>query len=498
MHLCCTSPQLTSRCHQLLVKNTRFANHPPALAMRSPTVLFIPASIRSHVLPALYLADLLAEDYDVHFAVTNDVLAELVRENGFSVVRNSGYRALVGMESEFVQREKKQKPGYLNVARAYWNREVGKYRQRELDDLIRQTKPAAIFLDIFSSTDYLFLAGRYPDIPLLFINTMLSTYRVNGYPVVSEGTWMREPAQPTHKPQSGFNWRRVWKQPVSVLMQAIVDRGRKKLLAASGIRLEDMDGDNPFTPMFRRVPELVLAPLEFEFSPQVRQEWQHYLGLCTRSQRRDTELDPLFEGRWQGILERRGDGGKLVYCSFGTFYEGPDKTLLTFVENLLEVLNGFPNVQLVCSVNRLVIETVQARHTNLSNVHFFSRVPQLRVLEETDLFITHGGLGSVKEAIEYGVPVLAYPLDLKYDQNGNAFKIEHHGLGLRGNFQFERVSDLRAKLTRLLTDDAFRRNLKAFQADVANRYSFERNQALLRQLLGQPKEKYQFANALSA
>jgi len=467
--------------------------------MRPPTVLFIPASIRSHVLPALYVADLLAGDYDVHFAVTNDVLAELVRENGFSVVRTSGYRALVGMEADFVQREKKQKPGYLNVAKAYWNQDVARFRQRELDDLIRQINPAAILLDIFSSMDYPLLASLHPEIPVLFVNPMLSTYRVNGYPIVSEGVWMRGAGQQsTIKPRLAPNWMRIWKQPVSVLMQTIVDRSRKKLLTESGIRFEDMDEANPFTPMFRRVPELVLAPLEFEFSPQVRQEWQHYLGLCTRPRRRDTELDPLFETRWQGVLERRGNNGKLVYCSFGTFYEGPDRTLLTFVENLLEALDGLPDVQLVCSVNRFVVETVQARHPTRSNAHFFSRVPQLRVLEQADLFITHGGLGSVKEAIEYGVPMLAYPLDPKYDQNGNAFKIEHHGLGLRGNFQFERVNDLRAKLTCLLTDDTFRHNMRAFRADVASQYSFEQNQSRLRRLLGQPENKVQFVDALLA
>ena len=56
------------------------------------TVLFLPASIRSHVLPSLYLAGLLAGDYEVVYAVTSDILAELVTKNGYRVVVNSENR----------------------------------------------------------------------------------------------------------------------------------------------------------------------------------------------------------------------------------------------------------------------------------------------------------------------------------------------------------------------------------------------------------------------
>jgi hypothetical protein len=41
-------------------------------------VLFITASIRSHVMPSLFIADLLAEEYDIHYAVTNEILQEIV------------------------------------------------------------------------------------------------------------------------------------------------------------------------------------------------------------------------------------------------------------------------------------------------------------------------------------------------------------------------------------------------------------------------------------
>ena len=45
-----------------------------------------------------------------------------------------------------------------------------------------------------------------------------------------------------------------------------------------------------------------------------------------------------------------------------------------------------------------------------SNIWTYSYVPQLEVLQHTDLFITHGGMNSVNEAMYYGVPMLVMPV----------------------------------------------------------------------------------------
>ncbi len=84
---------LTTLDHQLNEAAT--AHHPMQGNVNKPTVLFLPASIRSHVLPSLYLAGLLAEDYEVVYAVTSDILAELVTKNGYWAVMNSENRALI-------------------------------------------------------------------------------------------------------------------------------------------------------------------------------------------------------------------------------------------------------------------------------------------------------------------------------------------------------------------------------------------------------------------
>src|SRR6185503_18859644 len=68
------------------------------------------------------------------------------------------------------------------------------------------------------------------------------------------------------------------------------------------------------------------------------------------------------------------------------------------------------------------------------NVVVVPRTPQHTLLEKASVFVTHGGLSSVKEAIWFGVPMLVFPLG--YDQHGNAARIAFHGLGARGDERY--------------------------------------------------------------
>lgn len=61
------------------------------------------------------------------------------------------------------------------------------------------------------------------------------------------------------------------------------------------------------------------------------------------------------------------------------------------------------------------------------NILAFSFVPQLVVLQHADLFITHGGMNSVNEAMYYGVPMLVMPVI--NDQPRNATQVVDLGIG---------------------------------------------------------------------
>jgi zeaxanthin glucosyltransferase len=62
------------------------------------------------------------------------------------------------------------------------------------------------------------------------------------------------------------------------------------------------------------------------------------------------------------------------------------------------------------------------------NVTLLAHAPQLWLLRRAAVFVTHAGLGSVREAIALEVPMLAIPH--AHDGFGNAARIAYHGIGV--------------------------------------------------------------------
>lgn len=62
------------------------------------------------------------------------------------------------------------------------------------------------------------------------------------------------------------------------------------------------------------------------------------------------------------------------------------------------------------------------------NISLHPHIPQLALLQQADLFITHAGMNSVMEAAHFGVPVIAVPQQA--EQRLNARRVRQLGLGL--------------------------------------------------------------------
>jgi zeaxanthin glucosyltransferase len=102
---------------------------------------------------------------------------------------------------------------------------------------------------------------------------------------------------------------------------------------------------------------------------------------------------------------------------------------------------------------------------NFAHIHTFAYVPQTYLLGYCSVFITHGGINSIKESIQAAVPMLVIPLDV--DQPGNAAKVVHKGLGLAAYIAKETTESLKAKLEALLTDAQYKQQLKHFKEKVS-------------------------------
>ncbi|MEM9824777.1 MAG: nucleotide disphospho-sugar-binding domain-containing protein, partial [Bacteroidota bacterium] len=95
----------------------------------------------------------------------------------------------------------------------------------------------------------------------------------------------------------------------------------------------------------------------------------------------------------------------------------------------------------------------------------FKRVPQQFLLRYCSMFITHGGMNSVKESIMEAVPMLVYPIDI--DQVGNARKVTYKKMGLLGELKSDSKREIERKIRKMLDEnDQFKQNIQAFRDQV--------------------------------
>ncbi|MGW7026982.1 macrolide family glycosyltransferase [Streptomyces xanthophaeus] len=158
-------------------------------------------------------------------------------------------------------------------------------------------------------------------------------------------------------------------------------------------------------------PALVFVPREFQFKGETFGEDVHFAGPCLARRASDGEWDRP---------EDATDGRPLVLVSLGTIHN--DNT--AFFQTCIDAFADLP-WNIVMAVGN------QITPTDLTDIpdHIDVRphVPQLQILRHADLFITHAGMGSVMEALSFGVPMVAIPQ--MSEQRANADRLTELGLG---------------------------------------------------------------------
>ena len=115
--------------------------------------------------------------------------------------------------------------------------------------------------------------------------------------------------------------------------------------------------------------------------------------------------------------------GKLIYVSLGTLLN-TSRAGRRFFKLCIETFAN-QNVTLILSIGQG--QNIAQYGSLPDNIHIYDRVPQLEVLQRADLFITHGGMNSVNEAIYFGVPMIVLPIG--NDQPTVAKQVQACGLG---------------------------------------------------------------------
>ena len=172
---------------------------------------------------------------------------------------------------------------------------------------------------------------------------------------------------------------------------------------------------------FLRMRELILCPAALELP---HRSYEHEREVFYVEPSVDLERSAEGEFPWNRVDPAR----RLIYCAFGSQMRAyPLERLLALSRALVEALRERPAWQLVLSTGGIC--TTDELPKLPDNVLVVEWAPQLPLLERAAAAVVHGGMGTVKECILLGVPMVVVPQ--VNDQFDNAERIVHHRLGVR-------------------------------------------------------------------
>jgi MGT family glycosyltransferase len=158
------------------------------------------------------------------------------------------------------------------------------------------------------------------------------------------------------------------------------------------------------------------AELNIVFSSRYFQPYEQHFDESYLYVGPEIELDRQDE---RMPIEKQA-GQKLIYIAVGTVYVAN----LDFFRACFKAFVD-PSYLVIMSVGKAVdLETLGAIPANFKVAQY---VPQLQVLEQADIFITHGGMNSISESVLYGVPMIVVPNTI--EQAINAARVEQLSAG---------------------------------------------------------------------
>ncbi|AMM92978.1 glycosyltransferase [Peribacillus simplex] len=142
---------------------------------------------------------------------------------------------------------------------------------------------------------------------------------------------------------------------------------------------------------------------------------------------------------------------KVLYISMGTILQGFE----SFFQTCVEAFRNFEG-KVIFSVG---MATDLAKLQPLPENFIVRRyLPQLEVLNHTDVFITHGGMNSTSEALYYEVPLVVIPQTS--DQPMIANRLEELQAGFRIDPHEVSIEKLQESVQEVLSNPAYRENAK--------------------------------------
>lgn len=228
------------------------------------------------------------------------------------------------------------------------------------------------------------------------------------------------------------------------------------------------DGSNPAAPIIHIATSLprwdevnvdtghtrfVLCPSSLELKPFVHKIPNVvYAEPCIDFERAEVTFD-------MSLLSKNSP---LIIVSLGT-QTALHSNHSARIHKLLNAANCLPEFQFVvgtgCPISLSMLQGCP------DNVVLVRHVPLFTLLKRATVLISHGGLGSLKEAVTCGVPVLILPI--LFDQPFNAMRVRKLELGEAIFPDKLSASAISAAICRIVNNTAIRDNVRGLQRHFA-------------------------------
>ncbi|RDB07731.1 glycosyltransferase [Runella aurantiaca] len=422
------------------------------------TALFILLPYPSHYFVGFGKArQLKAQGYEVVFTGLSSHQTLIERE-GFvfkplryaSAYKHLSFRALIALLIQTLL----NKPFSIQRYRTFWE-EV-----RAIQVLADELQPEILLIDSHLGHYALYL--WQVECTKMILNTKLSSYPEIGIPPLTEGWLANRNGWAIVRAWTGWQvhfLKRKWKQ----WLEKIAFLGKddhwllEKLAKKTGKKYLDWFDDNHcFYPAVKALPKLITYPEALEYPWKKPKAGEYYEAISF--ERNESHL--LGESYCQlmaqlHLSKLQNPAIKIVYANFGTTGLNNNATGLQALDKLITVIQEMPNIRLIVSTNFI-------KNRNANNVYCLENVPQLDLLQHCDLMVSHGGLNSICECLQAGVPMLLCPLNHKADHFGNTERVVYHGLGLKGNLTTETTQSIKIKIETVLYNPTYRNRLHCF------------------------------------
>lgn len=413
-----------------------------------------------HINAVLKLAQLLkAAGHSVYFAGIG-YFQQYVLSQGISYHLLNSYPFGLGLEN-WLHASKKEKYVYFHSLKDKITDGIYKTREADLYWMLESLRPNIVLIDARQSTDFIAMYKHLKtnSIKVAIVQPMLPLHLTAGHPPMNSDVFPHAKEE-VGKAIRKMRWdqlKKTWKKKLTYFgfdEEFIITRRLRKNSVP-----KDYVSNSPSLVNFalRHIDEFILAPEAFDFPISTVEPTRHYIGFIPNEKRNDI-ADQDYKRKQAAIFSAKANNNlKLIYCSFGTIASLEREVVLSFLNRLIDVAHKEHYI-LIISLPTQADDFDKLRSPE--NVYIFNSVPQLDVLREADLFITHGGINSIKESVHAEVPMLMYPVHSDYDPRGNSVRVAYHSLGLRGDIISDTQTEIAAHLKELLSNPLYKKSIQ--------------------------------------